>query len=75
MIPIPHVFSGDFYVMFNCKGKKLVIKLRNAQPETKSKDYSRLGDILPYFKCKKVRYGRAANKEFQVFIFDDTETN
>ena len=52
-----------------------LIKLRNAQPETKSKDYSRLGDILAYFKCKKVRYGRAANKEFKVFSSDDTEIN
>ena len=65
--------------VFNEKqGKKMLkalIKLRNAQPETKPKDYSRLGDILPYFKCKKVRYGRAADKKFQVFLSDSTETN
>lgn len=65
--------------VFNEKqGKKMLselIKLRNAQPETKTKDYSRLGDILPYFKCKKVRFGKTADKKFQVFLSDSTETN
>ena len=54
---------------------KVLIKLRNAQPETNPKDYSRLGDILPYFKCKKVRHGKTADKKFKVFLLDDTETN
>ena len=65
--------------VFNEKqGKKMLrelIKFYNAQPETKPKDYSRLGDILPYFKCKKVRYGKTADKKFQVFLSDSTETS
>ena len=65
--------------IFNEKqGKRMLkelIKLHNAQPKTKPKNHTKLGNLLHYFKCKKEPYGRAANKEFQVFLFDDTETN
>lgn len=65
--------------IFNEKqGKKMLkelIKFHNAQPKTEPKNHTKLGNLLHYFKCKKVQYGRAAKKEFQVFLFDDTETN
>ena len=65
--------------VFNEKqGKKILkelTKLYNAQPKTKQKNHSKLGNLLHYFKCKKKQYGKAANKEFQVFLSDDTETN
>jgi hypothetical protein len=65
--------------VFNEKqGKKMLkelTKLYNAQPKTKQKNHSKLGNLLHYFNCKKKQYGKAANKEFQVFLSDDTETN
>jgi hypothetical protein len=65
--------------IFNEKQGKRMLKeltrLYNAQPETKPKDYTRLGDLMPYFKCNKVSYGKLANKEFRIFLSDSTETN
>lgn len=52
---------------------KELIKLRNAQPDTKVKSYKSLGAILKFFGCKKERFGRTEDGKFKVVFLDVSE--
>ena len=58
------------------EGRKMhkdLTRLRDAQPDTKPIDYSKLGNLIAYFGCKKIQYGKAESKRFTVAIMDKKE--
>lgn len=60
------------------EGKKLfkdLLKIYNAQPKTKENKFKYLGNLVKYFGCQKIQYGKAENNQFQIVRLSNRENN